>query len=70
MSITLEQKTCTGKTLLTTATPVFDSEGNIELIIENSRDVTESEGMKHELDKSIQLLKRYKMEVEVLRKKK
>ncbi|HBP64007.1 MAG TPA: histidine kinase [Desulfosporosinus sp.] len=69
MSITLEQKTCTGKTLLTTATPVLDSEGNIELIIENSRDVTESEGMKHELDKSIQLLKRYKMEVEVLRKK-
>lgn len=69
MSITLEQKTCTGKTLLTTATPVFDSEGNIELIIENSRDVTEAEGMKHELDKSIELLKRYKMEVEVLRKK-
>ncbi|MHB8077509.1 sigma-54 interaction domain-containing protein [Desulfosporosinus fructosivorans] len=69
MSITLEQKTCTGKTLLTTATPVFDSEGNIELIIENSRDVTESEGIKHELDKSVQLLKRYQMEVEVLRKK-
>jgi len=69
MSITLEQKTCTGKTLLTTATPVFDSDGNIELIIENSRDVTESEGMKHELDKSIELLKRYKMEVEVFRKK-
>lgn len=69
MSITLEQKTYTGKTLLTTATPVFDSEGNIELIIENSRDITESEGMKHELDKSLQLLKRYKMEVEVFRKK-
>lgn len=69
MSITLEQKTCTGKTLLTTATPVFDSEGNIELIIENSRDVTESEGIKHELDKSIQLLKRYKKEVAVLREK-
>jgi len=69
MSITLEQKTCTGKTLLTTATPIFDSEGNIELIIENSRDVTESEGIKHELDKSVQLLKRYQMEVEVLRKK-
>ncbi len=69
MSITLEQKTCTGKTLLTTATPVFDLEGNIELIIENSRDITESEGIKHELDKSVQLLKRYQMEVEVLRKK-
>ena len=68
MSITLEQKTCTGKTLLTTATPVFDSDGNIELIIENSRDVTESEGIKHELEKSTQALKRYKKEVAVLRK--
>lgn len=68
MSITLEQKTCTGKTLLTTATPVFNSQGDIELIIENSRDITESEGIKHELEKSIQLLKRYKKEVAVLRK--
>lgn len=68
MSITLEQQTCTGKTLLTTATPVFDPEGNIELIIENSRDVTEAEGIKHELEKSTQLLKRYKKEVAVLRK--
>lgn len=68
-SFTLEQKTCTGKTLLTTATPVFDSNGEIEYIIENSRDITESEGIKHELDKSQKLLKRYKMEVEVLRKK-
>ncbi|WP_407309018.1 sigma-54 interaction domain-containing protein [Desulfosporosinus sp. SB140] len=68
MSITLEQKTCTGKTLLTTATPVFNSQGDIELIIENSRDVTESEGIRHELEKSTQLLKRYKKEVAVLRK--
>lgn len=67
MSITLEQKTCTGKTLLTTATPIFNSEGGIELIIENSRDITESEGIKHELEKSQQLLKRYKKEVAVLR---
>lgn len=69
MSITLEQKTCTGKTLLTTATPIFDSNGNIEMIIENSRDVTESEGIKHELEKSTQLLMRYEKEVAVLREK-
>ncbi|AET67275.1 PAS domain S-box [Desulfosporosinus orientis DSM 765] len=69
MSITLEQKTCTGKTLLTTATPIFDEDGNIEMIIENSRDVTESEGIRHELEKSTQLLKRYKKEVAVLREK-
>lgn len=68
-SITLEQRTCTGKTLLTTATPIFDQNGDIELIIENSRDITQSEGIRHELEISKQMLKRYKMEVEVFRKK-
>lgn len=68
-SFTLEQKTCLGKTLLTTAIPVFDDDGNIELIIENSRDITEAEGLKAELANSTRLLKRYKTEVEELRKK-
>ena len=68
-SFTLEQTTCTGKTLLTTATPIWDEEGNLELVVENSRDITETQGIKYELDKSMQQLKRYKHEVEVLRKK-
>lgn len=68
-SITLEQTTCTGKTLLTTATPILDSEGNIDFIVENSRDITETEGIKNELAKSLKVLKRYKQEVEVFRKK-
>ncbi len=68
-SFTLEQRTCTGKTLLTTATPIFDNDGKIEYIVENSRDITESEGIKHELEISKKLLKRYKDEVEILRRK-
>ncbi|MEL7568462.1 MAG: sigma 54-interacting transcriptional regulator [Dehalobacterium sp.] len=68
-SFTLEQKTCTGKTLLTTAIPIWDEEGNLELVIENSRDITEPEGIKYELEKSMQLLKKYKLEVDQLRKK-
>ncbi len=68
-SITLEQKTRLGKTLLTTATPIYDEHGNIELIVENSRDISEVEGIKHELELSKKLLKRYKSEVEELRKK-
>jgi len=68
-SFTLEQTTRTGKTLLTTATPIWDKEGNLELVVENSRDITETQGIKYELDKSMQQLKRYKNEVEVLRKK-
>lgn len=68
-SFTLEQKTCTGKTLLTTAIPIWDNEGNLELVIENSRDITESEGIKFELNKSMQLLKKFKQEVDHLKKK-
>ncbi len=68
-SITLEQKTCLGKTLLTTATPLYDDNGKIIMIIENSRDITESEGIRHELEVSKKLLNKYKLEVEELRKK-
>lgn len=68
-SVTLEQKTRTGKTLLTTATPIFDLNGNLEYVIENARDITESTGIKLELTKSQELLDRYQMEVEALRRK-
>ena len=66
-SFTLEQKTCTGKTLLTTATPIWDEDGDLELVVENARDITETEGFKYDLEKSNHLLKKYKMEVEELR---
>ncbi|MEG1095821.1 MAG: sigma 54-interacting transcriptional regulator [Clostridiales bacterium] len=68
-SVTLEQKTRLDKTLLTTATPVYDENGKISMIIENSRDITESKGIRHELDLSIKKLNRIKTEVEVLRKR-
>lgn len=68
-SVTLEQKTRTGKSLLTTATPIFNKSGKLEYVIENARDITESTGLKLELAQSQKLLDRYQMEVEVLRKK-
>lgn len=68
-SFTLEQKTCTGKTLLTTANPIWDEDGNLELVIENSRDITETEGVKFELENSMRMLNHYKNEVEKLKKK-
>lgn len=68
-SFTLEQKTCTGKTLLTTANPIWDQDGNLELVIENSRDITETEGIKFELENSMRMLNHYKLEMEKLRKK-
>lgn len=68
-SVTLEQQTRTGKTLLTTATPIFNKAGKLEYVIENARDITESTGLKIELAKSQTLLDRYQMEVKALREK-
>lgn len=68
-SITLEQKTSVGKTLLTTVTPLCDENGKVIMIIENSRDITESEGIRNELEMSKKLLNKYKSEVEELKKK-
>lgn len=67
-SITLEQITCTGKTLLTTATPLYDDDGEISMIIENARDITESKGIRYELALSQKKLSQYRAEVEALKK--
>ncbi|EPZ59259.1 response regulator [[Clostridium] sordellii ATCC 9714] len=46
----MEQKTITGKTLIITATPVFDDLGNIEFVVENSRDISELNNIKNKLE--------------------
>ncbi len=57
--ISMEQKTITGKTLIITATPVFDNEGNIEFIVENSRDISELNNIKNKLEFSKEQIKEY-----------
>lgn len=47
--VTLEQTTVIGKKIHTTAIPVLDANGDIELIIYYSKDITKFEEMKHEL---------------------
>lgn len=49
-SVTIDQETATGKNLRITATPIFDSKGNIEMVICNSRDVTALADMKRNYD--------------------
>ncbi len=44
--ITINQETATGKKLIVTATPVFDHQGEISIVICNTRDVTSLEDMK------------------------
>lgn len=67
-SLTIEQTTIMGKRLICTATPVFNKNGEIELIVENSRDVTQIETIKQNLEDANELVKRYKEEVKELRK--
>jgi PAS domain S-box-containing protein len=66
--LTIEQTTIVGKKLVCTATPVFNENGEIELIVENSRDVTQIEMIKRNLEDAKELVKRYKEEVKELRK--
>lgn len=48
--ITIDQETATGKKLMITATPIFNQEGKIEMVICNSRDMTALEDMKRNYD--------------------
>ena len=68
--LTIEQTTIVGKKLVCTATPVLNEQGEIELIVENSRDVTQIEMIKQNLENAKELVKRYKEEVKTLRKNK
>lgn len=47
--VSMEQKTITGKTLIITATPIFDENGDIEFIVENSRDISELNSIKEKI---------------------
>lgn len=64
--MTVVQKTRLGINLVVTATPVFDSEGEIEFIVMNGRDITQIEQLKQDLDKTKKLVNLYKDKVEEL----
>ena len=66
---TYETMSNTGRNLLVTATPVFDNDNKLEMVVENLRDVTMLNQVKNDLDLTKKLLYRYQREVEVLRKK-
>jgi PAS domain S-box-containing protein len=50
----------TGKEVLSTGTPVFDEDGNIELIIVNDRDMTQLNNLKTKLDETRLVTEKYK----------
>ncbi len=65
---TMEQKTATGRTLSITATPWFDSNGEIAFIVENCRDKTELERIQVKLNQKELEAQRYRAEVESIRR--
>lgn len=66
-TITLEQNTRFGKKLVVTATPVFNDNNEIELIVMNSRDITQIEKLKQALEETKDLVNLYKSEIIELR---
>lgn len=68
-TVTLEQKTITGRRIVTTATPVFDEDGELELIIQNVRDITHIAETKYDLEETLKLVQRYKQEIAQLKKR-
>jgi len=58
--VNIIQKTNIGKTLLVTATPVFKENGNLDIVVQNARDVTQLEVIKQELDKANRLVLEYR----------
>lgn len=64
---TYEQATNTGRKLVVTVAPVFDDKGNLEMIVENLRDIPKLEEIKNDLKETQGMLLRYKQEVQQLR---
>lgn len=67
--VTLETKTSIGKKLVVTSTPVLKSDGEIDIIVANSRDITQIDDIKQNFEETKQLLLKYKQEVVELRMK-
>lgn len=66
--ITIIDKYSNGNTCLATSSPVFDSYGNITFVVTNVRDVTELIHLKERLEKTSKENKKYKEQIEILRK--
>ncbi|SHI37061.1 sigma-54 interaction domain-containing protein [Desulfosporosinus lacus] len=65
-TVTVEQQTKTGIKLVVTATPVINKDGEVDFIVMNSRDITQLEELKQDLDKTKKLVKHYKNKVDEL----
>lgn len=66
-TVTMEQITCFGIKLLVTATPIFEDDGEIAMVVMNSRDITELEQLKYDVEETKKLLGHYEEEIRAMR---
>lgn len=65
--VTIIQESRSGKTVLSTGTPVFDSKGNIFRVVSNIRDLSELNQLKHKLEQAQGLTQHYQSQLRTLR---
>ncbi|MDD2212554.1 MAG: PAS domain S-box protein, partial [Clostridia bacterium] len=66
-AITFVQQTSEGREMLVTSTPVFGEDGEIEMVVSNSRDITELIDLQVRIEKAESLNKQYEEEIISLR---
>lgn len=64
---TMLQEFSTGKKALVSSNPIFDSQGNIVMVVTNVRDVTELYELEEELAKNKEIQEKYYSEIENMR---
>lgn len=65
-AITVEQVTNLGIKLLVTATPFLDENGEVIMVVMNSRDITELEQLKYDAEETKKLIGHYKNEINTM----
>ncbi|GAU79603.1 sigma-54-dependent Fis family transcriptional regulator [Fusibacter sp. 3D3] len=68
-AMTIQQKLASGKVVLVTGTPIFDENNEIEMVVNNVRDVTELLELKEALKENELKMNLYNSELEQLRRK-
>lgn len=66
---TIQQKLASGKVILVTGTPIFDDQGQVEMVVNNVRDVTELLDLREALREKEKAVDLYNSELERLRKR-
>lgn len=68
-TVTITQRTRTGRFLLVTGTPIFNENGDLELVVGNSRDITALEEMRKNFEEARLMAQKYQIELENLRRR-